>query len=55
MQNMWGQLDQRRQIEEVILNITVKQQVVAPPLDYTLIKFEAVSYLHLRLPTLSTV
>jgi hypothetical protein len=37
MQNMLGKLDQRRQIEEVILN-TVRQRVVAPPLDYTLIK-----------------
>ena len=38
MQNMLGKLDQRRQIEEVILN-TVRQRLVEPPLDYTLIKF----------------
>jgi hypothetical protein len=38
LQNMLGKLDQRRQIEEVILN-TVRQRSVEPPLDYTLIKF----------------
>jgi len=39
MQNlMGGKLDQRRQVEEVLIN-TVKKRVVEPPLDFTLIKF----------------
>jgi hypothetical protein len=38
MQNMMGgKLDQRRQVEEVLLS-TVQQRVLDPPLDYTLIK-----------------
>ena len=37
LQNMLGKLDQRRQIEEVLIN-TVQQRATEPPLDYTLIK-----------------
>jgi hypothetical protein len=35
--NFLGKLDQRRQIEEVLIN-TVKRRMSDPPLDYTLIK-----------------
>jgi hypothetical protein len=34
---MLGKLDQRRQVEEVLIN-TVQNRVTEPPLDYTLIK-----------------
>lgn len=37
LSNMLGKLDQRRQVEEALVN-TVKQRVTEPPLDYTLIK-----------------
>jgi hypothetical protein len=37
MQNMLGKLDQRRQVEEVLIN-TVRRRLTKPPLDYTLIK-----------------
>jgi hypothetical protein len=37
LQNMLGKLDQRRQIEEVLIN-TVQNRITQPPLDYTLIK-----------------
>jgi len=36
--NFLGKLDQRRQIEEVLIN-TVRRRLSEPPLDYTLIKF----------------
>lgn len=37
LSNMLGNLDKRRQIEEVVIN-TVQKRVTEPPLDYTLIK-----------------
>jgi hypothetical protein len=37
LQNMLGKLDQRRQVEEVLIQ-TVKRRATEPPLDYTLIK-----------------